>query len=135
MIEVTDLRKKYGPVEALRGVSFSVKPGQIYGLLGPNGAGKSTTIGILWGLVTPDSGSARLNGLDVTRNGVQARRHLGVVPQEVALYKELSAVDNLAFFGRLYGLVGGELQGRIQKVLERVALKERAKEPIEGFSG
>src|SRR6266508_1030106 len=98
MIEVQNLRKKYGDVEALKGVSFRVPPGEIYGLLGPNGAGKSTTIGILCGLVAPDAGTARLNGIDVTEHPVDARRALGVVPQEVALYTELSARDNLAFF-------------------------------------
>ena len=135
MIEVSNLRKKYGDVEALKGVSFRVPPGEIYGLLGPNGAGKSTTIGILCGLVKPDAGTARLSGIDVSQHPVDARRTLGVVPQEVALYTELSARDNLAFFGRLYGLRGQELQRRIADVLERVSLADRAREPIERYSG
>src|SRR5215470_8703233 len=99
LIEVTNLRKRYDEVEALRGVSFRVAAGEIYGLLGPNGGGKSTTIGILCGLVKPDSGDARLNGMDVLREPVEARRSLGVVPQDVALYTDLTARDNLAFFG------------------------------------
>jgi ABC-2 type transport system ATP-binding protein len=135
MIEVSGLRKKYGDTEALRGVTFQVRPGEIYGLLGPNGAGKSTTIGILCGLVRPDAGSARLNGIDVAGHGVQARRSLGVVPQEPALYTELTARDNLAFFGRLYGLKGAALQARIDQVLAEVNLAERSREPVEGFSG
>ena len=135
LIEVANLRKRFGDVDALRGVSFHVAAGEVYGLLGPNGAGKSTTINILCGLVRPDGGDARLNGVDVIRHPVEARRVLGVVPQEVALYGELSARDNLAFFGRLYGLRGADLRARIDTVLEQVSLADRAKEPIEQFSG
>jgi linearmycin/streptolysin S transport system ATP-binding protein len=103
MIQASALRKRFGEIEALRGISFSVSPGEIYGLLGPNGAGKSTTISILCGLVRPDGGEVRLNGVDVVLRPLEARRSLGVVPQEVALYTDLSATDNLDFFGRLYG--------------------------------
>ncbi len=135
LIEVVNLRKRYGNVEALRGVSFHVAAGEVYGLLGPNGAGKSTTIGILCGLVQPDGGEARLNGVDVLRQPVEARRSLGVVPQDVALYTDLSARDNLAFFGRLYGLRGAGLAARIDRVLQQVSLADRAREPIERYSG
>jgi ABC-2 type transport system ATP-binding protein len=135
VIEVNNLRKKYGEIEALKGVSFRVQDGEIYGLLGPNGAGKSTTIGILCGLVTPDAGQASLNGIDIARRSVDARRVLGVVPQEVALYSECSARENLAFFGRLYGLSGAGLRGAIERVLARVSLGDRASEPIERYSG
>jgi len=135
VIEVSNLRKKYGEIEALKGVSFRVSASEIYGLLGPNGAGKSTTIGILCGLVTPDAGQATLNGIDIARKPIDARRVLGVVPQEVALYSEFSARDNLAFFGRLYGLGGGRLTAAVGKVLARVGLSDRADEPIERFSG
>ena len=106
VLSCKELRKRFGEVEAVRGVSFQIAAGETYGLLGPNGAGKSTTIGILCGLVQPDSGDARLNGVDVLREPVEARRSLGVVPQDVALYTDLTARDNLAFFGRLYGLRG-----------------------------
>jgi ABC-2 type transport system ATP-binding protein len=135
LVEVENLRKRYGEIEALRGVSFHVAAGEIYGLLGPNGAGKSTTIGILCGLVRPDGGEARLNGIDVLRQPVEARRALGVVPQDVALYTDLSARDNLAFFGRLYGLRGRDLRARIDRVLAQVSLADRANEPVERFSG
>lgn len=135
MIEVRKLGKKFGEVEALRGISFSVQGGEIYGLLGPNGAGKSTTIGILCGLLAPDAGAAYLNGADVVRESVKARRSLGVVPQEVALYTELTARENLSFFGRLYGLKGRDLRRRIDAVLARVGLADRAAEPIERYSG
>ena len=135
MIEVSNLRKKFADIEALKGVSFRVSAGEIYGLLGPNGAGKSTAIGILCGLVTPDAGQATLDGIDISRRPIDARRVLGVVPQEVALYTELSARDNLAFFGRLYGLGGTGLVSAIDRVLAKVNLADRAKEPIERFSG
>jgi ABC-2 type transport system ATP-binding protein len=135
VIEVSNLHKKYGGIEALKGVSFRVGAGEIYGLLGPNGAGKSTTIGVLCGLVTPDAGQASLDGIDIARRPVDARRVLGVVPQEVALYSEFSARDNLSFFGRLYGLGGGRLSAAVDGVLARVNLADRAREPIERFSG
>jgi ABC-2 type transport system ATP-binding protein len=134
-IEVENLRKKYDQVEALRGVSFTVPAGEIFGLLGPNGAGKSTTIGILCGLVRPDAGSARLDGLDVVRSPIETRRALGVVPQDVALYTELSARDNLSFLGKLYGLRGKDLEARIDEILTLVKLTDRAREPVERFSG
>jgi ABC-2 type transport system ATP-binding protein len=127
VIEVNNLRKKYGDIEALKGVSFRVQAHEVYGLLGPNGAGKSTTIGILCGLVTPDAGQASLNGIDIARRPVDARRMLGVVPQEVALYSEFSARDNLAFFGRLYGLSGAALRSAIARVLARVSLADRGR--------
>jgi ABC-2 type transport system ATP-binding protein len=135
VIVVSNLHKKYGAIEALRGVSFRVRPGEIYGLLGPNGAGKSTTIGVLCGLVVPDAGQASLNGIDVARRPVEARRVLGVVPQEVALYTEFSARDNLAFFGRLYGLRGARLVAAVDRVLATVNLADRATEPVERYSG
>jgi ABC-2 type transport system ATP-binding protein len=135
MIEVDNLRKTFGDVTALAGVSFRVDSGAIFGLLGPNGAGKSTAIGVLSGLVTPDGGSARLGGVDVVRNGVEARRTLGVVPQDVALYLELTARDNLRFFGQLYGLRGMVLQQRAAEALSFVNLVDRASEPIERYSG
>jgi len=135
MIEVSGLRKSFGAVEAVAGISFSVRPGEIYGLLGPNGAGKSTTIGVLCGLVRPDAGTARLGGVDVVARPVEARRSLGVVPQEVALYTEVSARDNLRFFGRLNGLRGRALAARVDTMLARVGLADRAREPVSRYSG
>ena len=134
-MSVANLRKRFGDLEALRGISFHVSAGEIYGLLGPNGAGKSTAINILCGLVPPDAGSARLNGLDVVRQPLEARQTLGVVPQDVAVYQELSARDNLAFFGRLYGLRGAELRARIDEILQRVSLADRDREPVGQYSG
>ncbi len=135
MIEVSNLYKRFGSIEAVRGVSFTVRPGEVFGLLGPNGAGKSTIIGMLCGLVKPDAGAARLDGIDVAVRPRAARRVLGVVPQEPALYAELSGLDNLLFFGRLYGLGGEDLKRRAADVLARVSLGDRAADPIEQYSG
>jgi ABC-2 type transport system ATP-binding protein len=135
MIEVSNLYKRFGTIEAVRGVSFRVSTGEIFGLLGPNGAGKSTTIAMVCGLVKPDAGTARLDAVDVAARPTVARRMLGVVPQEPALYAELSARDNLLFFGRLYGLRGGALRRRVDEVLALVSLSDRAGDAVEHYSG
>jgi len=135
MIKVSNLRKNFGAIEALRGISFNVKEGEIYGLLGPNGAGKSTAISIISGLIPPSSGSISINNMDLSTNLLDIKKILGVVPQEVSLYKELSAYDNLMFFGSLYGLKGNELKRRVEETLELVGLSHRRKEPIQKFSG
>ncbi|MCB9916019.1 MAG: ABC transporter ATP-binding protein [Planctomycetes bacterium] len=135
MIEVQDLRKTYGDLVAVDGVSFRAPAGAIYGLLGPNGAGKSTTIGCLSGLVAPSAGRVSVCGHDVLSDGPAAKRALGVVPQELALYEDVSASDNLAYWGAAYGLRGAELKARVLEVLELVELADRAKEPVKGFSG
>ncbi len=135
MIDASNLYKRFGAVEAVRGVSLRVAPGEIFGLLGPNGAGKSTTISMLCGLLAPDAGTARLDGVDVVAQPTVARRALGVVPQEPALYGELSARDNLLFFGRLYGLRGADLRARTGQLLARVNLTDRADDRVEQYSG
>src|SRR5439155_22802 len=104
MIEVDRLRKSYGDLTAVDGVSFTARPGEIFGLLGPNGAGKTTTLGCISGLLTPSAGLARVMGYDVVRQGTQARRSLGVVPQDIALYEDLSAIENLTYWGGAQGL-------------------------------
>ena len=135
MIDVQDLRKSYGELNAVNGLSFTAQPGEIFGLLGPNGAGKTTTIGCIAGLVTPTAGRVRVLGHDVVREGNAARRALGVVPQEIALYQDLSAVENLKYWGGAQGMRNPELRGRIREVLERTGLLDRASEPVERFSG
>jgi linearmycin/streptolysin S transport system ATP-binding protein len=135
LLEVPDLRKTYGELVAVDGVSFRAEPGTIFGLLGPNGAGKSTTIGCLSGLLKPSAGSVRVLGHDVVRDALAARASLGVVPQEVAIYEDLSAAENLRFWGSAFRLRGSELLRRIDDVLERVGLADRAKEPAKRFSG
>ena len=135
MIDVRDLRKTYGELVAVDGVSFTAEHGSIFGLLGPNGAGKSTTIGCISGLLQPTGGRVSVLGHDVTRDGRAARKNLGIVPQELALYGELSATDNLSYWGAAYGLRGSELKGRVGAVLELTGLLDRAKEPVKKFSG
>jgi len=135
MIEVHDLRKSYGELVAVDGVSFTAGHGSIFGLLGPNGAGKSTTIGCISGLLQPTGGRASVLGHDVTTDGLAAKKNLGIVPQELALYTELSATDNLSYWGAAYGLRGDELNERVGAVLELTGLLDRAKEPVKKFSG
>ncbi len=135
MIEVEQLRKSYGELIAVDGVSFTARPGEVFGLLGPNGAGKTTTIGCISGLLEPTSGRVRVMGNDVVREGTAARQALGVVPQEIALYEELSAIENLKYWGGAQGLRNPLLGERIQKVLELTGLGDRAREPVKRFSG
>ena len=135
VIEVRDLRKTYGELVAVDGVSFTAESGCIFGLLGPNGAGKSTTISCISGLLRPTGGRASVMGHDVTTDGLAAKKNLGVVPQELALYIELSATDNLTYWGAAYGLRGDGLKTRVEAVLELIGLLDRAKEPVKTFSG
>ena len=135
MIEVEQLRKSYGDLIAVDGVSFTARPGEIFGLLGPNGAGKTTTIGCISGLLTPSAGHVKVMGHDVVREGRAARAKLGVVPQEIALYEDLSAHENLAYWGGAQGMRNPKLRERIQQVLELTGLQDRAREPVKQFSG
>lgn len=135
MIEVEKLCKSYGQLIAVDEVSFSVRAGEIFGLLGPNGAGKTTTISCIAGLLKPDRGRVCVLGRDVHQEGAAARRHLGLVPQEVALYEDLSAEENLAFWGGAHGLRGAELGRRVREVLELFGLENDARRPVKQFSG
>ena len=135
MITVENLSKSYGTLRAMDGISFEVQKGELFGLLGPNGAGKTTTISMICGLLRPDAGRVVLDGLDIQESPLQVRKRLGVVPQEVALYDELSARENLRFWAGLYGLSGRELRQATEEILERVGLTERGKEPVKRFSG
>lgn len=134
-IEIQGLSKSFDDLTAVEDLSLSAREGQIYGLLGPNGAGKSTTIGCLCGLVTPTRGRVRVLGHDVVRETREAKELLGVVPQELALYEDLNASANLAYWGAAYGLRGAELKARVAEVLERIELADRDKEAVRGFSG
>ena len=135
MIEVQGLRKQFGDLIAVDGVSFQAEPGKIFGLLGPNGAGKTTAISCISGLLKPNEGSVRILGHDVVTQGPESRRSLGVVPQELAIYEDLSARENLSYWGSAYGLRGANLKARCESVLERIGLADRAKEPVKNFSG
>ncbi len=134
-IEVVGLVKRFGSLVAVQEVSFSVQPGEIFSLLGPNGAGKSTTISILSGLLKPDAGDACLMGHSILRAPEKAKACLGVTPQEIALYPDLSARENLLFWGKMYGLRGRALASRVHEVLEIIGLTERQKDRVGTFSG
>lgn len=133
--EAFHLRKSYGDHLAVEDVSFSLKSGEILGLLGPNGAGKSTSMMMLAGLLTPTSGEVLLHGQLFDGRNHDLRRMLGVVPQEYAIYQELNAVDNLMFFGKLYGLSGSQLKSRCDEVLEQIGLADSALRPSRTYSG
>jgi ABC-2 type transport system ATP-binding protein len=134
-IQAQGLHKRFGEIEAVKGVSFDVAAGEIFSLLGPNGAGKSTTISILACLLRPDQGDALVMGHSVLRQQMDVKSAIGVVPQEIALYGDLSAAENLAFWGKMYGLRGDALQQRIDEILEVIGLSERRKGRVDKFSG
>lgn len=135
MFQVRGLIKSYGPVRAVDGVSFTVAKGEVYGLLGPNGAGKTTIMSMLSGLLAPDEGQIVFDGIDLAAFPLKVKAQLGVVPQEPALYENLSARENLQFWGGLYGLSGARLTEAVDRVLDLVGLKERAKDPVKQYSG
>ncbi|MBN1658051.1 MAG: ATP-binding cassette domain-containing protein [Anaerolineae bacterium] len=135
ILEVDRLVKKFGDYEAVKGVSFAVEEGEVFGLLGPNGAGKTTTISMITGVLPPTNGTARVGGHDIRRELGEAKKINGLVPQDLALYPTLSARANLDFFGRIYGLRGKALRERVEDVLRIVSLTDRADEPIEKYSG
>ena len=136
IVEVSGLVKRYGARTAVDGVSFAVLEGEIFGLLGPNGAGKSTTLGLLSTQVRPDAGHVRIAGHDVAREPRAVQPLIGIVPQDFALYQELTARDNLTFFGQIYGLHGATLRARVDEAFETVGLSDRAdRGPVAAFSG
>ena len=134
-IQVKGLRKNFGKLEAVRGVSFAVQSGEIFSLLGPNGAGKSTTISMLSGLLEPTAGDAEIGAYSVKDAPAAAKAALGVVPQDIALYPDLTAFENLMFWGKMYGLRGSELRRRVAEILEMIGLTDRKKDRIGTFSG
>jgi len=135
ILEVQNLVKKFGELAAVAGVSFDIQEGEVYSLLGPNGAGKTTTISMLSCLLAPTDGDALIGGFSVTKEPMQVKRIIGVVPQEIALYDDLSARENLTFWGQMYGLGGSALKERVEEVLEQIGLAERARDRVKTFSG
>jgi ABC-2 type transport system ATP-binding protein len=140
MVETKDLAKtfgdaKKGQVQAVKGIDLQIQKGEIFSLLGPNGAGKTTTISMISGLTKPTRGDAFIGGFSITQQALQAKRLLGVVPQEIALYPSLSARQNLEFFGQMYGLSGKDLAQRVDAMLDFVELSERQSDRIETYSG
>jgi ABC-2 type transport system ATP-binding protein len=134
-IEVDHLKKSFGDFLAVQNASFNAKSGEVLSLLGPNGAGKSTTISMLSGLLAPTGGDASIMGHSVTKAPEAAKASLGVVPQDIALYPDLSARENLVFWGKMYGLRGAALKSRVDEVLEIIGLADRQKDHIGKFSG
>ena len=134
MIEVQNLRKAFGSTIAVNGISFEVRPGEAFGLLGPNGAGKSTTIAMLTGALAPDAGTIRLAG-GGSPSDAATRARIGVAPQALSLYEELTAAENLNFFGRLYSLAGGTLKHRVDIALDFAGLADRRADRIKTVSG
>lgn len=137
-IVVERLRKQFDPPKgpvAVNDVSFEIQEGEIFSLLGPNGAGKTTTISILSCLLRPDAGEARVGGFSVTREADKVKRLIGVVPQDIALYEDLSGRENLMFWGRMYGLSGSALDKRVDEVLELIGLVDRQKDRLGKYSG
>jgi ABC-2 type transport system ATP-binding protein len=135
VFQVQGLVKSYGALRAVDDVSFTVAKGELYGLLGPNGAGKTTTMSMLSGLLAPDEGRILFDSIDLAGDPLKVKAQLGVVPQEPALYENLSARENLAFWGGLYGLSGGELKRSVERALDLVGLTDRAKDPVKEYSG
>jgi ABC-2 type transport system ATP-binding protein len=135
ILEVHDLVKQYGEFTAVKGISFDIKDGEIFSLLGPNGAGKTTTISMLSTLYTPTSGDAMIAGHSIMKNPMAVKQVIGVVPQEIALYEDLTARENLIFWGQMYGLSGKSLHSRVDEVLEQIALTDKAKNRLKTYSG
>ncbi|MFT4709521.1 MAG: ABC-2 type transport system ATP-binding protein [Planctomycetota bacterium] len=135
MIEISNLTKQFQELVAVDHLSLTADSGTIYGLLGPNGAGKSTTISCISGLLVPTSGSVRIQGFDIVSDAKKAKASLGVVPQELALYEELSARENISFWAGIHGMRGNAMRSRTDEVLQEVGLYDRSKEPVKNFSG
>lgn len=140
LVEVRGLVKTYKradgtEVQAVRGIDLDIYKGEVFSMLGPNGAGKTTTISMISGLLAPTAGKATIGGYSITEQPTEAKRLLGVVPQEIALYPTLSARQNLEFFGRMYGLGGGELSQAVDEVLDFTDLRERQRDRVDTFSG
>lgn len=135
MLELVNISKKFKKIEAVRNMNMYIEKGEIVGLLGPNGAGKSTTISVMSSLIEPSEGDVLLHQKSVLKNPRSLRKIAGIVPQEIALYGDLTAEENLIFFGKLYKLSGKVLRNRIQEVLEQVGLTERKEGLVRTFSG
>ena len=135
ILEVQDLVKRFGDFTAVDGVSFDIQEGEVFSLLGPNGAGKTTTISMLSCLLTPTEGDAIIGGHSITKEPMAVKQIIGIVPQDIALYEDLNARENLEFWGRMYGMRGAALKQRVAEVLEQIGLADKAKQRIKTYSG
>ena len=135
ILEVHDLVKRFGDFTAVAGVSFDIQEGEVFSLLGPNGAGKTTTISMLSCLLTPTEGDAIIGGHSITKEPMAVKQIIGIVPQDIALYEDLNARENLEFWGRMYGMRGAMLKQRVAEVLEQIGLADKARQRIKTYSG
>ena len=135
MINVSNLRKTFDSIDALKGISFNIQQSECYGLLGPNGAGKTTTISIMSTVVEPDEGEVKISGYDLKKNPLECKKNIGVVTQEIALYNELSAYDNLLFWGGLYNVPKMELIKIIDETVNMFGLTDRKNDKVKTYSG
>lgn len=135
IIEIKDLVKKYGDLVAVDNINLSIEEGEIYGLLGPNGAGKSTLISVISSLLHPTSGNVKMLGKDIKKNSTEVKRHLGLVPQSIAVYKNFTAYENVKLFGQLYGLRGTDLNEKVEEALRFVGLEDVKNKKAETYSG
>ncbi|MEL6869656.1 MAG: ATP-binding cassette domain-containing protein [Pseudomonadota bacterium] len=134
MIEVSQIAKSFGAVQAVRDVSFRAEDGRIIGLLGPNGAGKSTTLRVLYTAITPDSGSARIDAIDVLADPLAARRNLGALPHGAGLYNQLTARENIAYFAQMHGIAKRDVNARVESMIELLEIGDFADRRAKGFS-
>ncbi len=135
ILEAQNLVKKFNDFTAVDGVSFAIEEGEVFSLLGPNGAGKTTTISMLSCLLAPTQGDAVIGGYSVGKDPMAVKKVIGVVPQDIALYEDLSAIENLVFWGRMYGMGGAALKQRVAEVLDEVGLADKAKQRVKTYSG
>ncbi|MGA8923554.1 MAG: ABC transporter ATP-binding protein [Candidatus Dormiibacterota bacterium] len=135
VLECRGVRRHFGEIRAVDGVSFHVEPGETYGLLGPNGAGKTTTISMIAGLLAPDGGEVIVGGQPMTTRSIKLREMIGYVPQDLAIYPDLSGRENLVFFARLYGMSSSDAKKRASEVLETIGLSDRARDQTKKYSG
>ena len=135
VLAVSGLTRRFGDLVAVHDVAFTISAGETYGLLGPNGAGKTTTISMVCGVLEPDAGEVAVAGARVTSRSVAAKAAIGLVPQDLAVYPELTARENLVFFGQLYGLAGETLRRRVDAVVSTIGLEDRADDRTKEFSG
>ena len=135
IVEVTHLKKNYGDNQAVKDVSFAIEEGELFSLLGPNGAGKTTTISMLSCLLEPSAGDASIAGHSIRQQPMEVKRVIGVVPQEIALYEDLSAHENLMFWGHMAGMSGAMLKRRVDEVLAQIGMRDKAKQRVKTYSG
>ena len=135
MLNISHLSKSYESLKAVDDISLEIGEGEIFGFLGPNGAGKTTTLSMIAGLLKPDNGKITIDGMDLEKDIRRIRKIMGIVPQDMAFYEELTAKENLAFWGKLNGLGGRDLQNRIESYLEKTGLKGRENEALKKYSG